>query len=232
MFFEIPARLFFWIGIISLLFFQQFVPEVKAQHSLGRVNGLKKKKKVESDWILNVDFFSLHIFFSSPAGRPQRSVGTQGSTAWVWGQQRPDPRRHEPHQGWPGHLHRQLAPLQPRAGQADRRVRTREPLSRRRDPDRPAVFRTNSPSASCGAKNSLSLIKANSFDQTLARNRKWRIFHRPFWVFFLLLLPYFSFLFLSFRARARRCCVVVVFFWSSHSCCFAVRKENFQRGPK
>lgn len=56
------------------------------------------------------------------AGRSQPSVGAQGSTARVWGEQRQRPHRHEPHKGWPGHFHRQLAPLQPRAGEEDRRV--------------------------------------------------------------------------------------------------------------
>lgn len=60
----------------------------------------------------------------STAGRSQCSVGAQGSTAWVWGEQRPSPQRHEPHQGRPGHLHRQLTPLRPRAQQEDCRVST------------------------------------------------------------------------------------------------------------
>lgn len=57
-----------------------------------------------------------------PAGRAQCCVGTQGSTAWVWGQQRPKIQRHEPHQGRPGPFYRQLAPPQPRVGEKDRRV--------------------------------------------------------------------------------------------------------------
>lgn len=58
----------------------------------------------------------------SPAGRSQRSVGAQGSTAWVRRERRPRPQRHEPHQGRLGDLHRQLAPVESRAGQEDRRV--------------------------------------------------------------------------------------------------------------
>lgn len=80
---------------------------------------LKQPTKMYFLFLLNLTFESWLIdFFKgskrsslSTAGRSQRSVGAQGSTAWVWGEQRSRPQRHEPHQGWPGYLHRQLTPL-------------------------------------------------------------------------------------------------------------------------
>lgn len=110
------------------------------------------------------------------AGRAQCSVGTQGSTAWVWGEQRPTIQRHEPHQGRPGPFHRQLAPPQPWAGEKDCRVSARATQE-------PKLARKKTPRTGLSARQTGFILsqrrtnRASAKIQVLWNNQKWALCH-------------------------------------------------------